>query len=299
MSTHIARRISPAFPIGLALLLIVAVVLTIRLGNPLGRATGIDRFTHSVQCDRLTLASTEAHPHLDHIAEWAATYVRAISTELGIPEVPVTVRLLINKRSFVHYGSDHILGFNRNMDFCYYPSDRCVYGYFMRIYDLRPRLQHELLHAVLHASRSRLPLWFEEGLAELSEDFEFDHNGVRLEGIQRRRMQLARRHAARDTLPDPTQLGQLGPRRFYGRDATLNYSAAYSLVLFLHQQQRLLYSLRSGSATLDQEQYKRFVIEPAAWDQPQPVQTATTDVDLAGPRRIWVVDTGVLGNASY
>ncbi len=294
LTARAVARISPAFAIGLLILLILAVALTLRLGNPLGRATGVDRFQHQVQIGRLELASTDAHPHMDTLAHWSADYLDSITRSLGLPQAPITIRLLSNKRAFQRYGQEHILGFTRRMDFCYYPTDRCVYGYFMSMRELRPRLQHELLHAVLHNSRSDLPLWFEEGLAELSEDFIFADGRLQLDGIQRRRMQLARKYAKRDQLPSPNDLSQLGPRRFYGRQAALYYSASYSVVLLLHQQSRLEQTLQSGQASVDVANYLRFVQDSGAWDEPQAIAPAGVQV----AKRVWVFKTGVLGNAN-
>ena len=77
-------------------------------------------------------------------------------------------------------GQGHIVGFSPSMDFCYAPGEKMIYGYWMRERSMRPRLQHEILHA-MRDRRLPMPIYLEEGIAELMEGYQYSDKGPRLQ----------------------------------------------------------------------------------------------------------------------
>jgi len=263
----VMRRVSVAFPLATLLLLLVCIVVTIGLGNPLGRPTGVQHFNHQVESGQVQFESTSPDRRMEELAAWADGYLTSLAGHFSLPRATATVRLLDSRRDYVEFGERFIPGFHREMDFCYSPASRAVYGYMTSTRKMRPRLQHELLHALADSvQQAEWPLWLEEGLAEYCESLEANEQGVlELSAVQYDRMRSVGRSALHGELFNPDRLRHLGRSAFMGKDADLHYSISYSVVLMLARQDRLHESLRRGVVLIDHQELHDFVTNPHAW----------------------------------
>lgn len=98
-------------------------------------------------------------------------------------------------------------------------------------------LAHELTHALAHADCPALPEWFDEGLAALYEEAEFDQPGRPLAGLDNWRISIAGAALRDRRLPDLIDLSE--PGAFSEGDLELNYATARTWLLFLQEQQLL------------------------------------------------------------
>lgn len=283
-----ARGVSMFFPLVLAAVVVGAALFTLTLGNPLGRPTGVAQFPHQARSGQVTVESTVRDEGLIEIADWADGYLAALGKRFAAPTPPITVRLLESRAAFERFGERRIPGFHGGMDFCYNPVDRAIYAWHDRSHSFRPRLRHELFHALAHGTHlGTWPLWVEEGVAELCEDLDLDERGtLSLDGIQSDRLRTAGRHALRTNALDTRSLAARGHAAFTGPDRNLSYSLAYSVALLLEREGRLVEALSSGFLLVDRERYRAFVTDPGAWRQPQPAPDRPSTLLAASSDRL-------------
>ena len=249
-----------------AALLAVAAWASFGLGRPLGMSTRAVDWRHEARSDGITVqcvagdqAGTAA------LARWAAGYQAALALWLGVAPAPVSIRLFSDQAELRSWCTANLPTYTAAMNFCYVPGENAIYGCLGSDDWLRPRLQHELFHALARARLERLPLWLDEGLAELCEGLAHDGTRLRCVRIQGERLRHTGRLAARDQF-DPASLDGIPPARFYGPEATRWYSAGYTTVLWLAAEGRLTERLRQGRGAIDRGAWRAFATDPAAWD---------------------------------
>lgn len=266
------RSNSPQFILLALLALLVGIILTIQVGRPIGKATGL-QMTQTVTVGNATLASQSFRDDLDEHAQWVANMARQTALDFGLPtNVPINVRLFDNKRSYQRYGQSHITGFSPAMDYCYAPDEKMIYGYWMRERSMRPRLQHEVLHALRDRSIP-MPIYLEEGIAELIEGYSSSDKGPRL---QTSRLRAIGRQVARGKQVLPTQ-SKVGRRLVYGNNGRHWYDVGYALALYYYRQDRLegiLNGVDDGALLL--EDFNEFITSTGAWKRARP-QTPQAD----------------------
>jgi len=135
------------------------------------------------------------------------------------------------------YGADVILGGTSSIGGAYeHDAKRLV------SMDLGPTLRHEFFH-VLHwrdnTQRGQLhPIWIQEGLCSLMEDYDLDETGSPSPAPSWRTNISKRLEALRRLMPVRT-LVTLPPLKFSGQRPLANYAAARSLFMFLEDQGKL------------------------------------------------------------
>jgi hypothetical protein len=261
--------------LGLFGLIAIAVVMAITLGNPFGQATGLEAFKHSVTVGNVTVQTTESNRGLTELATWADRYATAISARHGLEPVPVMIRLLDDKRAYRTYGKRYIRGFKSTMEGVYDRRTRALYLWRTRESKLKPMLQHEIFHAIAHIRLPKLPLWFEEGIAELAEGYRLEADGtLRLDDVQTGYMRHVAGLINSKSKLHPGQLPSITYQRFYGPQNRTWYGLSYSVALYLERQGRLGQVMQSGSASINRDNYNRFATRPRSWVSgpgPEPV----------------------------
>ncbi|MFW5846315.1 MAG: DUF1570 domain-containing protein [Planctomycetota bacterium] len=234
------------------------------------------------------------------LCRWLDRTVTAISEVLTVEPRPLAIRLFTDRLAYHAHAKRHVLGYTPAMDFCYYPAERRIYGYLTDPERLQPRLRHELVHALVHGSRiDGMPLWLEEGLAELMEGFAFDADGTwRLQQVQQQRLQQVRRALSVGWRPDPDELAALDHEDFYGGHDGASYSAAYGLALLLHHDRGLMKALQGERVLIDQERFRRFIGEPEVWHQglPDPAPLASAAGRREPTASSWILQIRAIGN---
>lgn len=276
-------------------LIVVAVTVSFGRGNPLGMATRTVSFPATATSGPVTVLCTVEDASLAETARWADGYLASLSSWLGVESAPVTIRLFESQGAFQDYGRAHLPGFNTGMAFCYFPGDNTIYGRLARDSALRVHLQHEMFHSLARQRFNKLPLWLNEGTAELCEGLALGEGRLQLVRLQYERLRNAGRQVALRGTITPDTLGATGPAQFYGRKGDQYYSVAYSTVLLLHQQGRLADALRQSNASVARSDYDAFVTEPAHWDK---ALLAAMDPRPAAPDAgtAVVASANVLGN---
>ncbi|NEN88006.1 MAG: hypothetical protein F6K48_03390 [Okeania sp. SIO3H1] len=154
------------------------------------------------------------------------------------------VRLFSRKSDYIKYGRKYITGFTDQMDFCYWPSEQTIFGYHMPERKLKPRLRHECVHFLINC---KLPLWIEEGVAELSEG-----------GVQVGHM----RRAAYSGLTLPAQ--EIDREELY--KGKVWYAMGYALALYYYQQGRLLHIISGDDkGGVNQDAFYDFILNSSMW----------------------------------
>ncbi len=261
-------------------LIVVAVTVTFGRGNPLGMATRATAFPASASSGQVTVLCTVEDAGLPELARWADSYLARLGGWLGVEPAPVTIRLFDRQGAFQDFGHAHLPGFNSSMAFCYFPGDNTIYGRLTRDTALRVHLQHEMFHSLARQRLAGLPLWLNEGTAELCEGLATDGD-LRLARLQHDRLRTAGRQVALKGSVTPESLAGAGPTQFYGRNGDKYYSVAYSSVLLLQRQGRLVEALRSRAALPARADYEAFVTDPAAWDEVLATALATRPTEVA------------------
>ena len=252
------------FPCCAGIILLAAIALTITRGNPIGQPIGNELFPHHYEHGSVIIESSVATPQLTDIARWGNEYMQALTLRFDSKAPRIRVRLLADKSSYITYGLTYIRGFNKNMDFCYSPSERTVYGYQTDT-GLKSRLRHELFHGFAEGKRlNNLPLWFEEGVAELMESYQLHNGDLVLRDIQEKRLRIAGYQALKGDLT-PIKLSTLNRSQWYGPDAGINYSVAYAFALYLDRNNQLLEAIDKGVIHCDPEDYTNFTTSPQLW----------------------------------
>jgi tetratricopeptide (TPR) repeat protein len=107
--------------------------------------------------------------------------------------------------------------------------------------DLGATLRHEFFHVLHWRHMTRLgqrhPVWIQEGLCALVEDY--DIAGGRLEPAPSWRTNIARNMARTGTLIPLGEFVRMDQARFTGRNPLAHYAQARALFLFLHREGRL------------------------------------------------------------
>ena len=276
--------------------LLAAIALTVTLGNPIGQPTGNDLFPHRYEQGTILIESSIESDQLTQVANWGHAYMQALSRHFVSEAQPVRVRLLPDKASYTEYGLTYIRGFSRNMDFCYSPSERTVYGYQSSA-DLKSRLRHELFHGFAEGKKlSNLPLWFEEGVAELMESYQLQDGQLVLKDLQEKRLRIAGHQALTNGLT-PIKLSKLSRSECYGPNAGINYSVAYAFALYLDRSGQLLAAIDRGLIYCDPQAYTNFTTSPRLWrqDLDQPDQ----QLSLYKQEHAWMVPTKAVGNHNH
>jgi len=248
-------------PLAVALLIAVALVLTLTLGNPLGRATGLELFTERASAGRVIVESPRADERLAETARWAEGYLAAIAARFGHQPPGVTIRLLTNQAAYRDFGRKYLPGFSPRMDFCYDRNTGVVYGFFCPPEALQAKLRHELFHRLSHQSMPGLPLWLDEGIAELTEGMSADQAGaLSVERIDHKRLRAAVKILGGDT--ELAALARCTPDEFYGDRGDRWYTLAYCVALHLEARGELASSLATGSAQVEPRALAAFVADP-------------------------------------
>lgn len=279
------------------LMLLVAVVglalwASFSLGSPLGHSTRTIAWEERPGPGLIRLQTTGKVRELTPLMDWAQRYQIALAGWLGIPAQPVTVRMFADAQSMRSWCLDNLPGYTKAMNFCYVPGENTVYAYCEDLEWMRPRLQHELFHAIVRGAAGEPPLWLNEGTAELCEALQLGQDGqLQLSRVQTDRLRFAGRLALRGNL-DPNALHQVSARDFYGKDAMRWYSLGYVTALWLARQGTLVDQLHGGTAPIDRMQWTSFVTDPAAWEsarkalgnqfEPRPISALTPASAAAG-----------------
>lgn len=248
-------------------LIVVAAAVTFGRGNPLGMATRTVDFPASATSGPVTVLCTVEDAELAATARWADGYLTDLSRWLGVAPAPVTIRLFASQGSFQDFGRARLPGFNGGMAFCYFPGDNTIYGRLAKDTALRTHLQHEMFHSLARQRLPNLPLWLNEGTAELCEGLIAGDGRLQLARLQYERLRTAGRQVALKGSVTPDTIASAGPTQFYGRNGDRYYSVAYSSVLLLQRQGRLVDTLRQPGAAIARAEYDAFVTDTAAWDQ--------------------------------
>ncbi|MDA3960401.1 MAG: hypothetical protein PF961_06400 [Planctomycetota bacterium] len=259
-----------------------AIVVTIGLGNPLGRSTGDRFFPHSVTVGSVTVQTATDDPTARATALELDTYLQRLARGMGVAAPEATVRILPSQSVYARFCRRHLPGFDGRMEFCYSTTDRIAYGYHDGGKEIAGRLRHELFHHFVNERLPGMALWANEGGAELMESFALNENGqLTSDGlVQNRRMQGAARHVARSQRPELNDLPRLTARDFYGRSGDTCYSLSYAVLLYLHRQGRVFEALRGGSASVDREDFKGFATAPKRWSAPVSADGGSTVLRL-------------------
>jgi PDZ domain-containing protein len=111
--------------------------------------------------------------------------------------------------------------------------------------DLGATLRHEFFHVLHWRSARRLgqdhPVWIQEGLCSLVEDYEVGSDGKAdsLRPVPSWRSNIAKRLSAGARLPGLKQLATMKRERFTGANPLANYAAARTFFLYLFQRDKL------------------------------------------------------------
>ena len=250
----------------LLLVLVGAVVGVVTLGVPLGQAVGPRDFTQQHRSGLTVLAGAREDDRLEVLAAWADGFAKRLAERYGVEPPTVTIRLLPGKRAFRAYGKRYIRGFHDHVDFCYSRREQVIYGYLTSSELVKRRLRHEIMHRLVHQRLPRLPLWLDEGLAELAEGLEVDAAGadLRLGEVQKEHLRIAA-VLAEDEDINPGKLATSTGREFSGRDLRSWYGTAYAVALVLERQERLGDVLDAGEALLAHRDYRTFVADQDLW----------------------------------
>ena len=182
----------------LSAVVLVAVVVTAYLGNPLGQATRQATWVSSASHGVIRAVATEER-NLQPMVEHAENFTTALEGWLQLPRPVATIAMFANRRDYTNFATDRVPGFHRRMDFCYSPAMRMILGYRVTNDGERKRLQHELFHHLSFSRKQRMPLWLEEGVAELVEGMVLDESGVlTLDELQANHFRTAGRFIARN-----------------------------------------------------------------------------------------------------
>jgi hypothetical protein len=107
--------------------------------------------------------------------------------------------------------------------------------------DLGPTLRHEFFHVLHWRSMVRLgqthPIWIQEGLCSLVEEYELDGEAIR--PVASWRTNIVKRMTASGRLPPLRRLASMPRDSFTGSTALANYAQARTFFLFLHDSGKL------------------------------------------------------------
>jgi hypothetical protein len=107
--------------------------------------------------------------------------------------------------------------------------------------DVGPTLRHEFFHVLHWRSMTRLgqshPIWIQEGLCSLVEEYEVE--GERIRPVASWRTNIVKRLAGSGRLQPLRRLASMPREHFAGTAALANYAQARAFFLFLHEEGKL------------------------------------------------------------
>ncbi len=242
----------------LALLLVIAVLATVTLGDVVGRGGG-ELFTYRVRSGDVWVESVSRRDNAEQVAAWADGYLTLLAARFGVAKPGAVIRLLDNETRYAAFGRQNLPGFGGAMQFCYARSDGAVYGWWCPSERLTPRLQHELFHRLAHRTMPRLPLWLEEGTAVLVETLQAKDGKLAVSGPLVKRLDQAARLLDEHGLDKLTTLLDSPQATFIGPQGFDLYSLSYATAAALDSQDRLQTALRVGVAPVDGQTVLTFV----------------------------------------
>lgn len=243
----------------LVALVLLAVAVTWQLGNPLGHSTRQVQWVANAHTGSVRIVASVPRDDLQGMAASAEQFTQGIERWLGFGRQPLTIAMLENRRAYQDFAASRVPGFHPRMDYCYSPAMRMIVGYNDSSEGERRRLQHEIFHHLSYSSRSlRMPLWLEEGVAELSEGMVIDSDGyLVLQEIQNDHL----RHAARlifrgrgNPLADILN----GDRSTLASNPVGFYGVSYALALYLLHRDELDDAVIRGNWTAASDQRDDF-----------------------------------------
>jgi hypothetical protein len=273
----------PAPPVilgGLTLLVGAAVLSTLYLGNPLGQPIRTMAWTAAAEQGAVRVVSAGAAIEPAPLAEFSQRHLTDLQGWLGIAPRPVTVALFADRSAYAAYGKAEIPGFHPRMDFCYSPAEQAVVGYRTGDRDLQARLRHELFHHLSASRPVRLPLWLEEGTAELIEGLAPGADGALvLSAVQTDHLRTAARAVHRQG-DAAIQAVLSGGRKALAADAKGYYAMGYALALHLYERGELGSAVATGLVQPDLTAFRAFVSDQDRWTasigRPLPVVSVAT-----------------------
>ncbi len=185
---------------------------------------------------------TQARTEIEKLAAWAIDTIFPDLAEDGPhgPD-PWVVVILPTREDFLKwavskYGGDAISGFRMIGGEYSHDSKRLI------SIDLGGTLRHEFLHVLHWRSATRLgqshPVWIQEGLCSLVEDYDVVAGGG-IRPMPSWRTNMARRLARGTNFIDLQELATMPRERFTGRNPLANYALARTFFLYLSDRGKL------------------------------------------------------------
>ena len=248
----------------LCLIVAVALVATATLGNPLGRAIGVENLPRTAKAGAVDVAAADAASlsaaDLADLAAYADRWSAALARWTGSPQQPVTLKVFASRSDYDEACTARVPGFVSGMDWCYDPSTSTVWCYAMEPKEMRARLRHELFHHQLRELPGT-PLWMEEGTAELLEGADLAADGsIQLQELQRDHLLRAARRLGSNPLKILQSMASLTSDQFR-QDRLMWYSMGYCASTWMLTDQRLSPAVRGGDQVA-----RASIADPAARD---------------------------------
>lgn len=185
---------------------------------------------------------TQARMEIEKLAAWAIdTIFPDLARDGPHGPDPWVVVILPTREDFLKwavskYGGDAISGFRMIGGEYSHDSKRLI------SIDLGGTLRHEFLHVLHWRSATRLgqshPVWIQEGLCSLVEDYDVDAAGG-IRPMPSWRTNMARRLARGTNFIDLNELATMPRDRFTGRNPLANYALARTFFLYLSDRGKL------------------------------------------------------------
>ncbi|MFM2091366.1 MAG: hypothetical protein RLZZ127_1855, partial [Planctomycetota bacterium] len=219
----------------------------------------------SAEVGPVRVVTTDAGLAPAPVADFSQRHLTDLQGWLGIAPRPVTVALFTDRSAYAAYGKAEIPGFHPRMDFCYSPAEQAVVGYRTGESELQSRLRHELFHHLSAGRPVRLPLWLEEGTAELIEGLAPGDGGrLVLVRVQSDHLRTAARSLLRGGEP-AVQTVLAGGRKALAADPRGYYAMGYALALHLFERGELGSAVATGLAQPDLTAFRAFVTDQDRW----------------------------------
>lgn len=181
----------------------------------------------------------QARADIERLAAWGiATIFPELAEDGPHGPDPWVVVILPTRDDFLKwavskYGPDAITGFRMIGGEYSHDSKRLI------SIDLGSTLRHEFFHVLHWRSATRLgqshPVWIQEGLCSLVEDYDLDASGT-IRPAPSWRTNIARRLARGTNFIDLQDLATMPRDRFTGRNPLANYALARAFFLYLSEQ---------------------------------------------------------------
>ncbi len=150
----------------------------------------------------------------------------------NLRQIDVKVRLFSNQDDFQTYR--HIVAPEITTSSGFYVPSLNEATVFLRKDDdsTYAVIRHEATHVILASLYGRVPVWFNEGLAEYFEQLAISGQGKTVKFLSHYHKIVAEQMFAH-TLPGLQTYFSIEPERFYGEAIERNYAIAWSLVFFI------------------------------------------------------------------